>query len=131
MKRYQQPSFEELAPAELAAKTEELKTNGFSFVNVHANRVDGACELIYAFRAEDGGYDGLTGFVVTVGPDEHVPSISSLFPAAFVFENEAHDLFGVKIEGISIDFEGSFYTTTVQYPMNPQATAAETMGDAR
>lgn len=39
-----------------------------------------------------------------------VPSATELFIAAFVFENEAHDLFGVNIVGNLIDFQGKFYS---------------------
>ena len=39
-----------------------------------------------------------------------VPSVTELFIAAFVFENEAHDLFGVNIVGNLIDFQGKFYS---------------------
>ena len=60
-----------------------------------------------------------------------VPSITGVYPAAFVFENESHDLFGVSFEGISIDFGGEFYTVAVAYPMNPRAAAcpAEPQGE--
>ena len=39
-----------------------------------------------------------------------VPSVTELFIAAFVFENEAHDLFGVNVVGNLIDFQGQFYS---------------------
>ena len=38
-----------------------------------------------------------------------VPSVTELFIAAFVFENEAHDLFGVNVVGNVLDFQGKFY----------------------
>lgn len=38
-----------------------------------------------------------------------VPSVTELFIAAFVFENEAHELYGVNIEGNVLDFKGNFY----------------------
>ena len=37
-----------------------------------------------------------------------IPSITDNFIAAFVFENEIHDLFGVEIRNIAIDFKGQF-----------------------
>lgn len=48
-----------------------------------------------------------------------VPSITELFIAAFVFENEAHDLFGVNVVGNLIDFHGKFYSFAegVEAPM--------------
>ena len=48
-----------------------------------------------------------------------VPSVNELFIAAFVFENEAHDLFGVNVVGNLIDFQGKFYSFAegVEAPM--------------
>lgn len=48
-----------------------------------------------------------------------VPSVTELFIAAFVFENEAHDLFGVNVVGNLIDFKGKFYSFAegVEAPM--------------
>lgn len=48
-----------------------------------------------------------------------VPSVTELFIAAFVFENEAYDLFGVNVVGNLIDFQGKFYSFAegVEAPM--------------
>ena len=46
-----------------------------------------------------------------------VPSVTELFIAAFVFENEAHELYGVNIEGNVLDFKGKFY----QFPEGVEA----------
>lgn len=47
-----------------------------------------------------------------------IPSVTNNFLAAFVFENEAHDLFGANIEGIAIDFKGHFYNIKATTPMS-------------
>lgn len=54
-----------------------------------------------------------------------VPSVTELFIAAFVFENEAHDLFGVNVVGNLIDFQGKFYSFAegVEAPMTIVAPA--------
>jgi ech hydrogenase subunit D len=72
-------------------------------------------ELLYSFS------DGLEleNLSLVVNTDTAVPSITQLFPAAFFFENEVHDLFGVTFTGISIDFDGAFYTLSIPTPMNP------------
>ena len=48
-----------------------------------------------------------------------VPSVTELFISAFVFENEAHDLFCVNVVGNLIDFQGKFYSFAegVEAPM--------------
>ncbi len=56
-----------------------------------------------------------------------VPERHRQFLAAFVFENEVHDLFGVDIEGIAIDFGGNFYAVAQKEPMtiiSPEQKAA-------
>ena len=56
-----------------------------------------------------------------------VPSITDRFLEAFVFENETHDLFGVDVQGIAIDFGGMFYQLAEKAPMtvvSPEQLAA-------
>lgn len=58
-----------------------------------------------------------------------VPSVTDLFIAAFVFENEAHDLYGVNVVGNVLDFKGKFYQFAegVEAPMtiiSPEQLAA-------
>jgi len=43
-------------------------------------------------------------------------SISDIFPYAFLYENEMHDLFGIDIEGINLDFHGEFYKLAKKTP---------------
>ena len=40
-----------------------------------------------------------------------------MFLAAFPFENEAHDLFGLNVTNIAIDFKGGFYKVAMDKPM--------------
>ena len=77
-------------------------------------------ELTYSFS--DDAARAMTHLRVVVTQGQSVPSVSSLFPVAFMFENEMHDLFGIAIEGISIDFKGGFYH--LHYP-TPMAQAPE------
>jgi ech hydrogenase subunit D len=45
-----------------------------------------------------------------------LPSISSIYLCAILYENEIHDLFGVQVAGIAIDFKGKFYKTAIKFP---------------
>lgn len=120
MRFFQEPSFEAVRLSELPGVVAREKELGHSFVNLNATVVDEGCELLYAFRASHADA-GLTGYTVLVRPGSTVPSITGQYPVAFVFENEAHDLFGIDFDGISIDFEGNLYQLSVAYPMNPRA----------
>ena len=58
---------------------------------------------------------------------QEIPSISSYYPAVFPFENEAHDLFGLAITDMQIDFKGFFYQVSTAEPMSvitPEVKAA-------
>lgn len=88
---------------------------------------DGALELTYSF---DTGA-ALENLHVTAVPGDEIPSITSLFPAAFVFENEMHDLYGISVSGISVDFAGKFYTVATPSPMTSDTAAFEARGEER
>lgn len=123
---------------ELLSHVQALKGVGARFVQMHAERCvdDGSYRLVYTFIdvraaqehiAQDGSY-AIENLVVE-GIDQHqeIPSISSYYPAVFPFENETHDLFGLAITDMQIDFKGFFYQVSTAEPMSvitPEVKAA-------
>ena len=123
---------------ELLSHVQALKGAGARFVQMHAERCidDGSYRLVYTVInvraaqeqiAQDGSY-AIENLVVE-GIDQHqeIPSISSYYPAVFPFENEAHDLFGLAITDMQIDFKGFFYQVSTAEPMSvitPEVKAA-------
>lgn len=123
---------------ELLSHVQALKGVGARFVQMHAERCvdDGSYRLVYTFInvraaqeniAQDGSY--AIGNLVVEGIDQYqeIPSISSYYPAVFPFENEAHDLFGLAITDMQIDFKGFFYQVSTAEPMSvitPEVKAA-------
>lgn len=97
-------------PALAAAKKDE----GWRFVQILAVNTENGIDLIYSFMK-----DGLleNHKIEGLQKDASVPSITEWFLEAFVFENETHDLFGVDVEGIAIDFGGNFYALAQKEPM--------------
>jgi ech hydrogenase subunit D len=61
-------------------------------------------EISYSFD-----FDGEQEIVRIIINDGEVPSITKIYPYAFLYENEIKELFGVKINGISVDFNGNLY----------------------
>jgi ech hydrogenase subunit D len=59
-------------------------------------------ELHYTF---DKTYH-LTGYKMTVTPDTEIPSITRIYPCAFLYENEMHDLFGIRTERAFVPLPG-------------------------
>ncbi len=132
MDSFQKPEFETVELADLTQRVADFKAQGYAFVQICASTLDDSCELLYAFVSPEREYVGMDGLIVNVPDGVSVPSITQWYPAAFVFENETHDLFGITIEGISIDYQGEFFTVAMDAPMNPrlaQAKAEEEKGE--
>ena len=43
---------------------------------------------------------------------------------ALLYENEMHDLFGINVKNMAIDYKGTFYRTAVKTPFNTQTDKA-------
>lgn len=122
----------------LLSHVQALKGAGARFVQMHAERCvdDGTYRLVYTFInvraaqeqiAQDGSY--AIENLVAEGIDQYqeIPSISLYYPAVFPFENEAHDLFGLVITDMQVDFNGFFYQVSTAEPMSvitPEVKAA-------
>jgi ech hydrogenase subunit D len=52
-----------------------------------------------------------------------VPSISPIYGCAILYENEIHDLFNVKVDGLTVDFHGNFYKTAIKFPFGTNVAA--------
>lgn len=123
---------------ELLSHVQALKGVGARFVQMHAERCvdDGSYRLVYTFIdvraaqehiAQDGSYAIENLVVEGIDQYQEIPSISSYYPAVFPFENEAHDLFGLAITDMQIDFKGFFYQVSTTEPMSvitPEVKAA-------
>lgn len=123
---------------ELLPHVQALKGAGARFVQMHAERCvdDGSYRLVYTFInvraaqehiAQDGSYAIENLMVEGIDQYQEIPSISSYYPAVFPFENEAHDLFGLAITDMQIDFKGFFYQVSTAEPMSvitPEVKAA-------
>ena len=92
----------------------EFFSEGYRLVQVGCSTLPGAYELTYSFDREY----RFRNLRITVMPDEEVPSISVIFPNAFLYENEIHDLFGVPVTHISVDYRGTLYRTALRTPFS-------------
>jgi ech hydrogenase subunit D len=98
--------------AALLERVEAERKRRARLVQICATALPGQFELTYSFDTVD-GLDSLR--VHLPDSDPRVPSITPIFACAFLYENEMHDLFKIKVEGISVDFHGNLYKTTVKY----------------
>ncbi|MBK1719656.1 NADH-quinone oxidoreductase subunit C [Thiocystis violacea] len=51
-----------------------------------------------------------------------LPSLSGVFLAAFTYENELKDLFGISVPGLAVDYGGNFLRTKTKIPFSGDVT---------
>jgi ech hydrogenase subunit D len=105
-------TIEPIAVSALLDKVRAIRASGARLVQISATALPGQIELIYSFDLDT----SLVSFRLQLPADDlQVPSITPIYSCAFLYENEMHDLFNVKVQGINIDFHGNLYNTTVKY----------------
>lgn len=117
-------TFSPLFLAQLHDTAAQKAAEGWRYVQILAVNTEAGVDLVYSFM-KDGLLENYT--VAAIQPADEVPSITDLFLEAFVCENEIHDLFGVNIANIAIDFGGMFYQLAEKAPMtvvSPEQLAA-------
>ena len=102
----------DIEPEELLTKALQIKHAGYRLAQICATRMPGGYELLYSFGRE---YE-LVHLRLTISEDTEVVSISTVFEPAFLYENEIVDLFGVKIDLISVDYQGQLYRIEKKTP---------------
>ena len=99
---------------DVVTKAEQAKKNGNRLVQIGCTKIGDDFEILYVF---DEDYK-LTNYRITVKQADEIPSISGVYFGAFVYENEIHDLYGIHVTGINIDFKGTFYKTAIKHPFS-------------
>jgi ech hydrogenase subunit D len=109
---------ETIGVGELLGYVQERKLEGWRLGVMIANLTDENVEIIYVFEKEEGLKNAR---ILVPANAPAAPSITLLYGYAFVYENELHDLFGVKFEGLQLDFGGNYFVTGEKTPWNPLA----------
>lgn len=87
----------------------------YRLVQICATRVGEELFLDYSFGRD---YD-FVNYKCQIDANTAISSISHVFPSAFLYENEMHDLYGIEVRYMTVDYEGSFYRTAVKNPFFP------------
>jgi len=107
---------------ELVGGTAALLASGYRLVQICCTTLADGYEMNYSFD-RDYRFKNLR---FTVKPGEAVQSISCIYWNAFLYENEIHDLFGIPITNIVIDYRGTLYRTRVPTPFGlPEKPAGQ------
>ena len=97
---------------ELALRTLEHKRSGYRLGQICAVRTQDGYELLYSFIKD---YH-MTNYKIKIDEDTEVASISDIFPAAMLYENEMTELFGVKVKYINLDYKNKFFRIEQETP---------------
>ena len=87
---------------------------------VAAPDAPGVFEISWGF-AREGAFETVREQIVA---GDQVPSISEFFGAAFLYENEIRELFGIDVTGIDVDLRGQLYKTATRVPFSHAAVKA-------
>lgn len=109
-------SFVDLPLEELLTRVQTLKYEGMRFVQMCAETTEQGIDLLYTFYDET-TQNALNLCVYGIDESSRVPSIQGLYFAAFSYENETHDLYGVRFVNMKLDFGGHFFNLATSEPM--------------
>jgi ech hydrogenase subunit D len=125
----------DIPAAVLLERVQRMRAEGWRLVQICCTRLVADQEVTYSFdRAglpsgdlslpdHGAAATGLVSLRVRIAiHDPVLPSISSFYWSAFLYENEMHDLFGVTVNGMAIDFKGRLFTTMVPTPFVARET---------
>jgi ech hydrogenase subunit D len=95
-----------VTPDEVIEKVAGKKFEGCRFVTMSCTQLDeNTMEILYHLDKDL----ELTTLRLTIPRDVAIPSISSVYFAAFLVENEIQDLFNIRFTGLVIDYERTLY----------------------
>lgn len=107
-----------IEPADLIPAVKKYRETGWRLVQIGCARVGDLYEITYSFDKDL----VLEHLRILIGADTEISSITGVFLAAFVYENEIADLYGIPIQGMAIDYKGKFITTSVPHPFKGTVT---------
>ena len=116
-KKYMIQNIEVVAPEQLLPRVKEMKAGGYRLGQACATKqLDGTIFVLYSFDLDHVLYN----LKVIVPADLKLQSITGDYWSAFIYENEMHDLFGIKFENLALDYNGKFFKVSTPTPWNPQ-----------
>lgn len=116
MRSYKEQLIEPVAASDLLATVRNMKAEGYRMLQICATKVSEGFEILYSFDKDH----ELTNLKVTIPEEEEVQSVTGEYWGAFIYENEMHDLFGIKIVNNELDYGGHFFKVAEPTPWNPK-----------
>ena len=105
--------------SEIVDKATEFQKQGYRLVQLCCTAGADALEITYSFDKE---YALMNLRVMLPKNDAVLPSITGAYLAAFTYENELQDLFGITVTDMALNFNGNFYRLAQKTPFLKTAT---------
>lgn len=83
----------------------KMKKNNSRLVQICCTSLKERYILNYSFAKDYDFYN----YKIAIDINDEIPSISCIFKAAYLYENEMKDLFGININNMDIDYSGHLY----------------------
>ncbi len=103
-------------------RVQALQRDGYRLLMINATAIASTEDVELTWSFEKHGH--LEHWREQVPPEQEVPSVSGLYPFAYLYENEVRELFGVKVTGLNVDFKGQLYQTSTKVPFSAKAIRA-------
>lgn len=108
--------FENVELSQVFSRVADLKAEGYRLGQICGVVLDDETyEIIYSF---DKGHE-LLNLKLDIPTDAEVESITKVYWPAFIYENEIHDLFGVRFKHSELDYGGTFFKVSEETPWKP------------
>ncbi len=102
--------------AKLVETLMDMKAEGYRLGQICATKVSEGFEIIYSLDKDH----SLRNLKLTIPEEEEIMSVTGVYWAAFIYENEMQDLFGVKIKHMALNYGGHFFKVAEPTPWNPK-----------
>lgn len=117
-------TFEKVTKEELYDILKKKYEAGFRLIQICSTAFEGYNEVIYSVGKE---YN-IENYKIELPIDEEIQSFSDIFPAAALYENEIKELWGVKVVGMSLDYQNRFYRIEQDTPFKKQINVIKKEG---
>ena len=92
--------------ADLMMKAQQMCSEKYRLVQIGCTKCPDSLQVNYSF---DRDYNFVNLQISLPLDGALIPSISSIYWAALLYENEMQDLYGVTVKDIVLDYKGTFY----------------------
>lgn len=117
--KYEQQEIQLISREQLVDRARDFAARNWRLVQI-CSTVGDPMEITYSFD-KDGRLCSLR--LSLARADAVLPSITGHYLAAFGYENELQDLFGITVTDLALNFNGNFYKLAVKTPMAARTPA--------